>query len=132
MRKKWLSIVLGVILAAAVVVGAVLMVRPRHPLVTRENYERIEVGMHRAEVENILGRPSRELTLRHDVRWDSDRPLGVASKEWPGASDNEDVDWTVYVWFKADDTVQYKHLGEKTRPPLLTQFQTWLQSLWPF
>src|SRR5262249_54249985 len=131
MRKKWLLAVLGAVLAVAVALGAILALSHRHPLVNRENYERIEVGMHRSEVESILGRPTWELTLRHDVKWDSDRPLGVASEEWPGARDAEELEWSVYVWFNSNDLVQYKKLGAKTKPSTLSALQTWLQSIWP-
>jgi hypothetical protein len=141
MKKKWLLIVLG-ITACALLVVVMLALSHRHPLVNRENFERIEVGMHRSKVEAILGRPPGKRELEAAFRcppgrlvrnplvtvWVSDGALGVASKEWPGARDDEDRVWSVIVSFDADDIVQDKCISAH---PLSLE-PSWFRSIWPF
>jgi hypothetical protein len=57
LRFRWLCLAAG--LAVAAVVAAVLCSRP--PLVSEANLSRIQVGMSKAEVEAILGKPQMEL-----------------------------------------------------------------------
>jgi hypothetical protein len=54
MRRRTLLVVLA---GLAVVVAAGVVVWPRANRVTRENYDRIRVGMSRAEVYAVLGPP---------------------------------------------------------------------------
>ena len=66
MTKKRLLLVAAVPLTIAVTLGVLAMLRPS-PGVTKANFDRIEKGMTRAEVEQIFGRES--------IRWD-----GLAEK----------------------------------------------------
>src|SRR5262249_38907063 len=106
----------------------------------RENYERIQLGMHRSEVEAVLGRPPRprELEAAFDglrgtyvlnpqvTIWLADRPLAVESDEWHNKYP-ADV-WTVIVSFDSDGRVKDKHFGAVPLPDR----PSWIQSIWPF
>lgn len=54
-KRRLVWVIVAVCLALAVVLAGALVVRP-HPVVNRANFERVNEGMTRAEVEAILGR----------------------------------------------------------------------------
>ena len=56
MRRRTVLVVLGGALAVVVAVGVVVL-WPRPERITQENYDRIRVGMSRAEVYAVLGPP---------------------------------------------------------------------------
>jgi len=102
-RKRWLLLGLLVLgIAGAVIVT--LMLLPPKPGVTKENFDRIEIGMARAEVEAIFGCPPLSWvevpgTNRHRMdSWESDYgdvafvhygdDDRVASKDWDGFPDD--------------------------------------------
>jgi hypothetical protein len=55
MRRRTLLVALAGL--AVVVAAGVVVLRPRQDRVTRANYDRIQIGMSRADVETILGPP---------------------------------------------------------------------------
>jgi hypothetical protein len=59
--KKRLFLIAAPLAAVAVTLGILAMLPP-HPGVTRANFDRIEKGMTRAEVEEIFGGPSESKT----------------------------------------------------------------------
>ncbi len=117
MRKnRWL--LLGLLLACIVgVVLLVLALLPPRPGVTKKNFDRIKVGMARAEVEAIFGGPPKGLFGMHfqdDASGDSaiitfdDNDL-VASMLWgPNLHDDRTL------WEKLLDRLPWR---EKPPPP---------------
>jgi hypothetical protein len=75
MRRRKLLVALAV-LAAVVAAGVVVWPRPLRA--TRENYDRIQVGMSRAEVEAILGPPGDYRTV---LTQDMSRPCLQTDRE---------------------------------------------------
>jgi hypothetical protein len=71
-----------VALALAGVIGGVAILWPRSAI-TRRNYERIHIGMPLAEVDHVLGGPSRD---------ESSGPL------WSDESAGESVDWALLTF----------------------------------
>lgn len=64
MRKRRLLAVAGVLSVVAWLALLVLALKPADPGVTKANFDRIKVGMSRAEVEEIFGRPADATHLR--------------------------------------------------------------------
>jgi hypothetical protein len=60
MTKKRLILVVALPFAAIAMTVAVLAILPPRPGVTKANFDRIQEGMTRAEVEEIFGGPSSE------------------------------------------------------------------------
>ena len=58
MKKKRLLLIVGGMAAFVGLTLGVLALLPPKPGVTKENYDRIEVGMTRGEVEQIFGGPA--------------------------------------------------------------------------
>jgi hypothetical protein len=58
MKKKWLIITAASLLAGFGALLLVLALLPARPGVTKENFDRIELGMTRTEVEAIFGNGS--------------------------------------------------------------------------
>jgi hypothetical protein len=58
MKKKWWIIAAATIAGCIGLVLGVLTLLPPRPGVTKENFDRIEVGMARAEVEALFGAPA--------------------------------------------------------------------------
>jgi hypothetical protein len=98
MKWRWLAIA-GVLGVVACMTLLVLGLMPAGPGVTKANFDRIQAGMSRTEVEDFFGRPADTKTLhggrkiRHTVEgWQgdggnaaitSDEARGVvAEKEW--------------------------------------------------
>jgi hypothetical protein len=63
MRKR---LVVVVVVVVAVVTGLGLLGWPRRHRINREGFERITEGMTRQEVEDILGRPPGDYTVRRE------------------------------------------------------------------
>jgi len=59
MKKKWWIIAAATIAACIGLAFVIPALRPWRPGVTKENFDRIEIGMTRTEVEAILGSPGR-------------------------------------------------------------------------
>jgi hypothetical protein len=126
MRKnRWL--LLGLLLACIVgVVLVVLALLPPTPGITKENFDRIEVGMTRAEVEAILGGPANgwapawgNMRLENEwvdnasgdaatVNFDENNRV-VGAKHWDGWPDDRTV------WQKILDRLPWR---EKPPPRL--------------
>ena len=119
-KNRWLLLGLLLLMTACVVVVVLAYVLPPRPGVTKENFDRIEVGMTRAEVEKIFGvenlpgrNPLRRLSRQlfededtdalADIHFDeTDR---VALAEWrPGRPDERTP---------LDKLLQRLHLREK-------------------
>ena len=88
--KKRLLLIAAVPLAIVVVLG-VLSVLPSRPGVTKANFERIEEGMTKAEVEGIFGREGKMGGVKLWMFWEADdgSEAGIAfiddcvvSKRW--------------------------------------------------
>jgi len=60
MRKKWWIIAAATIAGCVGLAFVIPALRPPRPGVTKENFDRIEIGMTRAEVEAILGPPTED------------------------------------------------------------------------
>jgi hypothetical protein len=132
MRKnRWL--LLGLLLACIVgVVVVVLALLPPGPGVTKENFDRIEVGMTCAEVEALFGGPANVWTpwpnTRNENEWedktsgdsatvDFDENNRVTARHWDGWPDERTV------WEKMLDRLPWR---EKTpRPPRFRALNTW-------
>jgi hypothetical protein len=56
--RKWLGILAIMVLAFAGVAAFVLWPPPITPGLTQENFDQVQVGMTRADVEAILGKPA--------------------------------------------------------------------------
>jgi hypothetical protein len=92
MRRRTLLVVLAGL--SVVCVGGVVLLRPREDRITRANYDRIEVGMSRADVEAILGPPGDYRTghgetgsdRSDDITWIPDPPTDDADTlaNWSG------------------------------------------------
>ena len=92
MTKRRLLLIAGPLAAVAVTLGVLAMLPPR-PGVTKENFDRIEVGMTRAEVEVILGGPAGPAFRRR------------SRDEW----DSNENDDSVAIRFDNNDRVLEKH-----------------------
>ena len=57
LKYRWLLFGLSLLMAACVVVVALALLLPPQSGVTKENFDRIQIGMTRAEVEQIFGIP---------------------------------------------------------------------------
>jgi hypothetical protein len=77
-RRKLLGALAGL---AVVVAAGVIVMWPRAERVTRANYDRIQIGMSRAEVEAILGSPGDYTTVDRERTGDREgrRSIGELS-----------------------------------------------------
>jgi hypothetical protein len=96
MKKKWW------IIAAATIAGCIGLalvipaLRPPRPGVTKENFDRIEIGMTRADVEAILGEPNIwppvwESDLGDEAQIEFDHQFRVKEKHWDEWPDDRTV-----------------------------------------
>jgi hypothetical protein len=115
MRRRTLLVALAGL--AVVVAGGAVVLWPRANRVTRENYDRIQIGMSRADVEAVLGPPglyaSGPLMVGGTVYSDD-----VATVM--GGERMEEVDWTsdnaiVRVFFRLTGQVGDKCFTEASR-----------------
>jgi hypothetical protein len=117
-RPLFISALLLAILLLGFGIALVALRARAHPLVNRANYERIAVGMSRAEVERILGKPNVELPslATVDVVADEDtffrRPRPTMSDYWAGGSHH------ISVHFDIDDRVAAKYYGRDDDAPV--------------
>jgi hypothetical protein len=88
MRRRTLLVALA---ALAVVAAGVVLLWPRPERITRENYDRIRVGMNWAKVYALLGPPGEYLTGDAELSDLSDplvlaplRPEAISLEEWFG------------------------------------------------
>jgi hypothetical protein len=79
-RRKLLVALAG--LAVVVAAGVIALWPTRPNRVTRENYDRIQIGMTRAEVEAILGPPG-DYTTRPQTLWWPPWSVGLSDR-WRG------------------------------------------------
>jgi hypothetical protein len=63
-KSKWSLLAAGSTLAIMLVV----LVLPAEPGVSRRNYSRIQIGMHKSEAESLFGGPSAD-AANVPVRW---------------------------------------------------------------
>ena len=104
MKKKWWIIALATIAGCIGLAFLIPALRPWRPGVTKENFDRIEIGMTRAEVEAILGPPTDMLSPfagDDEPIWESDRAdeaqirfdenNRVKSKDWDEWPDSRGV-----------------------------------------
>jgi hypothetical protein len=106
MKRKRLLLAVGGIAALVGVTLGVLALLPARPGVTRENFDRIEIGMTRAEVEAILGPPTDFFTgwpfpEPNEPIWENDRAdegqiqfdedSRVKAKDWHEMPDDRGV-----------------------------------------
>jgi outer membrane protein assembly factor BamE (lipoprotein component of BamABCDE complex) len=66
MKKKWWIIAAATIAGCIGLAFVIPALRPSKPGVTKENFERIQLGMTKTEVEGIFGGPANSLTLWQD------------------------------------------------------------------
>jgi hypothetical protein len=125
MRKtRWLLI--GLLLACiGGVVLVVVALLPPPPGITKENFDRIEVGMTRAEIEAILGGPANGRDPRNGLRiglnaWEDDSSGDLATIDF----DEKDRVTSKHWWFELpDDRTLWEKLidrlpwREKPPPP---------------
>jgi outer membrane protein assembly factor BamE (lipoprotein component of BamABCDE complex) len=121
-KTRLLLIVFLPLTAVAVSVGMLAMLPPG-PGVTKANFDRIEKGMTRAQVEEIMGRPS----MAEPITFSFNDTL-ITRTEWSGS--NEDGD-NVCVVIEFDDKDKvYTMVRDVIVPdPLsvrLRQFFSWL------
>ena len=109
MTRKWRWVAIGVlaVVVACVVLVVSAMLYEDRPGVTMANYNRIAVGMSRAEVEKLLGRPANVAPL--DI-------LMPGTECWQG----ENLDITVHFGG------EHELVAEKN---CSTQDRTWLEKL---
>jgi len=106
MTRKRRYVISAAVLAACVGIAlGVLAMLPPHPGVSKANYDRIEVGMPRAAVEAILGKPAEE--------------VGRFASHWAA----DDGTW-ISILFR-DDEVKETRFYE-SHETILDKFRRWL------
>ena len=109
MRQRWLKrLGLGIGLLLLAVVGLWLLIT--RPGVTWWNYEQIDVGMTRPEVERLLGGPGREPRL-----W------AFAGQHW-----RRDDGFIIEVMFDQEDRVIIKSLRDHREAGFSDKIRRWL------
>lgn len=123
-KRRWLW--LGLLVAAiAGVVLTVLALLPPRPGITKENFDRIEEGMTRPEVEAILGGPANVDLMWFPDEWENratgdlaiirfDQESRVSSKQWDGWPDDRTV------WQNLLDHIPGREPPPRARPRLIT------------
>ena len=117
-RPLLISILVLAILLLGVGIALVALRARSHPLVNRANYERIAVGMSRAEVEQILGVPNDELPPLATVYIATDEeafnrnPKAALPDYWAGGSHH------ISVLFDKDDRVAAKYYKRDDDAPV--------------
>ena len=83
MTRKRLGVIAGMFVSMACLVLVTLAMFPLRPGVTKANFDRIEEGMTRAQVEEFFGRPG--TVIRHDgpggkaaITWEADDRSGAS------------------------------------------------------
>jgi hypothetical protein len=125
MRKRWLFGV-AIVACAGLLVVALLPHRP--PGAVRSKYDRIRLGMTKAEAEEILGGPPGDYTTNY--------PNGsyVAERYFYKWSNTGKVHYwmfdeaAVWILFRPDGTVEEIVFGAfvESSPPLLDRLKAWL------
>jgi hypothetical protein len=128
-KTRWL--LLGLLLACLVGVAlVVLALLPSRPGITKENFDRIEEGMTRAEVEAIFGGPANRANpwpnlANNPNEWEDetsgasaiinfDENNRVSSKQWwPDGPDERTV------WQKMLDRLPWREKPPRRRPEVL-------------
>jgi hypothetical protein len=139
--RKQLLVSAGVILAAAfVAVWAVkylerkerLAKLARSRLIDQEHYDRIKLGMSRAEVEAVLGGPPGDFATE-DVSYgvtDSDLAIFKGPYEYWAGNDGD-----IWVAFDEQGDVRRRAFGDAVStpktPPWLPYLRAWLRRVWP-
>ena len=132
-RRRLLAGVV-VALAVAVLVPAALRFRAgaqrlaRGRLIDWDNFDRIDVGMTRQEVESILGGPPGDFTTRRMLFFSARTGRAASWELW--AADRGQIE----VEFDEADIVQAKYFAEGVPVPLPSfteQARDWLRCLWP-
>jgi hypothetical protein len=99
MTKKRLLLIASLPLTIAVILGILAMLPPS-PGVTKANFDRIEKGMTRAEVEEIFGREGQRSFMRRPgldgFRWDGEGKT-IASI-WLANDCVSEKEWHVSEW----------------------------------
>jgi hypothetical protein len=117
-RPLLISVLVLAILLLGVGIALVALRARAHPRVNRANYERIAVGMSRAEVERILGLPNVELPslATESVVADEDafirRPRPTMPDYWAGGSHH------ISVHFDVNDRVAAKYYNREDDAPI--------------
>ncbi len=138
MRRRQVLIVAGVALVVFAVASAVpyharcqRLARSRS--IDREHYDRIQLGMSRAEVEAVLGGPPGDFATE-DVSYgvtDSDLAIFTAGPYEYWAGDDGDV----WVAFDEQGAVRRRAFGDAVStpktPPWLPYLRAWLRCVWP-
>jgi hypothetical protein len=115
-KNRWLLLGLLLLMAACVAVVALAFL-PTRPGVTKENFDRIEVGMTRAEVEKIFGGQAPGIVHL----WD----LLPSQCGW---EDDETGDGAT-IQFDENDCVQAKRWLPSAWPDDRTLWERWLDRL---
>jgi hypothetical protein len=136
MRKR-LLILLGAVLAAAVLVPAALELHAyrqklaRRRLIDQEHCDRIKVGMIQDEVEAILGGPPGDFTTQ-PVAFGGPCLTGLPRLRWERWAGNRAM---ILVRFDEQDRVQLVWLGDDPipvpPPSLAERARAWLSRVWP-
>jgi hypothetical protein len=126
MKKRWFITGVVVLLAVVTVMG-LFIPRPRQPPISREQFERIEQGMSREEVETILGAPPGYYHTRHYCPKISSSVPYVDFDFWVGD------EGMVRVRFDDTGRAHWMQFQEITlldepweRPSLIDRMRTWL------
>src|SRR4051812_29388784 len=123
-RRRWL--LLGMLVAAAVVAAGLWLNQPPRSAINAENAAKIEIGMTLAEVEAVLGGPARDETTGpvNDVIFGGELMLpGGPSAEW--VSD----EYRVWVWLDSEGRVDLYSDSPVQRLPEtpLEKLRRWLR-----
>src|SRR5258707_1119920 len=102
MKKKWWLITAAIVAGCIGLLVGIAALFPPPPAVTKENFDRIEVGMTRAQVEAIFGKPGtpdawdggRSWTWENEVNEEAAIDFAhdkVAQKRWDGFPENRPI-----------------------------------------
>ncbi len=120
MRRRWFILGLAVLVAVVMVIGA--LPRPERPLVSREQFQKIEDGMTRAEVEAIIGGPPGDYTPGPHLGFTGSFPYATCDS-WAGNGG--------MIWVRFDDTGhahwrQFEEITPLDEPSVIDRVRAWL------
>jgi hypothetical protein len=134
--KKWLPVVVGVVLAAAVLVPGVMQLHAyrqklaRARLIDRAHFDRIKEGISRAEVEDILGGPQGYYSTETVFSCVHAPPPALGGGDrWETWIGN---DGEINVVFDEQDAVRWRDFAPPIRPSSVAgRLLAWLRRVWP-
>jgi hypothetical protein len=134
--RKWLLILVGVVLAAAVIVLAARELHAyrqklaRSRLIDQDHFDRIKEGMSRAEVEALLGGPQGYFSTETVFCCvHAQAPVLVGRERWESWIGNEGE---ISVVFDEQDAVRWRDFATPIRPSSVAgRVLAWLRRVWP-